>query len=290
MQDTLNFDGQDDLTTLNPNLRCYEFSAKGSGLRELPPITALDQIDLSDCARLERLPENLTTGWLSVRNCRALRALPEGIDVSFLDVSGCVNLTEWPLFGRMQIGRFAARGCHQLTQLPVWINHIAQLDLRGCVNLTELPEGLHVTGWIDIGDTQISSLPAGCISAELRWNGVAIDQRIAFKPHTIHGRQVLAERNTERRRVMLERMGVDRFIDDVRPQTLYTDTDPGGERKLLRVDLDEDEPLVVLSVSCPSTARRYLLRVPPNMQTCHQAAAWIAGFDDPAQYAPLIET
>jgi hypothetical protein len=26
------------------------------------------------------------------------------------------------------------------------------------------------------------------------------------------------------------------------------------------------------------------------MKTCHQAAAWMAGFDDPALYSPKIET
>lgn len=47
---------------------------------------------------------------------------------------------------------------------------------------------------------------------------------------------------------------------------------------------------VCVSVQCPSTGRRYLIRVPPNTRTCHQAAAWIAGFDDPRKYNPIIET
>ena len=68
------------------------------------------------------------------------------------------------------------------------------------------------------------------------------------------------------------------------------DRDAGGERQLLRVKLEGDEDLVCVSVSCPSTERRYLLRVPPTMRTCRQAVAWTAGFDDPELYRPLVET
>jgi hypothetical protein len=43
-------------------------------------------------------------------------------------------------------------------------------------------------------------------------------------------------------------------------------------------------------VNCPSTARSYFIRVPPHVTTCHHAAAWIAGFNDPNQYEPVVET
>ncbi len=287
---TLNFDGQNDIGVLVDGVTCYELQARRSGLRELPAVNVRYQIDLSDCQQLVKLPEQLRVSSLILQNCTQLQALPEGLDVCFLDVSGCRNLTSWPLFGRVRIGRFVARGCAQLTQLPHWINDIAQLNLRGCTALAHLPDGLRVTGWLDIGDTQITKLPAGCQSAELRWNGVRIDQRIAFAPETISADEVLKERNVEKRRVMMERMGVERFVAEVDADVLHEDTDPGGQRQLLRVVVDEDEPLVVLGCSCPSTARRYLLRVPPTMKTCHQAAAWIAGFDDATLYAPLMET
>ena len=89
---------------------------------------------------------------------------------------------------------------------------------------------------------------------------------------------------------MLERVGFSRFLKEVEAETLDQDTDPGGDRQLLRVGLGDDEPLVVVSVFCPSTDRQYIIRVPPNMETCHQAIAWTAGFDDPSLYKPLMET
>jgi hypothetical protein len=119
---------------------------------------------------------------------------------------------------------------------------------------------------------------------------VPIDERIAFRPETITGTEVLEEQNAERRRVLLERMGYEAFLQQVQAQEVHRDSDPGGERRLLRVPLGSDEPLVCLAVFCPSTGRQYLLRVPPGMRTCHQAAAWIAGFDNPKAYRPIAES
>ncbi|WP_281261394.1 hypothetical protein [Chamaesiphon polymorphus] len=42
-----------------------------------------------------------------------------------------------------------------------------------------------------------------------------------------------------------------------------------------------------MGIICPSTGH---LHVPPYMDTCHQSAAWIAGFDNPKDYAPAIES
>ena len=85
-------------------------------------------------------------------------------------------------------------------------------------------------------------------------------------------------------------MGYERFVGQAQAQVLDRDRDPGGERQLLRVPLQGDEPLVCISVFCPSTGRQYMLRVPPQMRTCRQAVAWIAGFDNPDDYRPVAET
>jgi len=85
-------------------------------------------------------------------------------------------------------------------------------------------------------------------------------------------------------------MGYMRFAREAKAKILDEDKDRGGTRQLLFIDLREDEPLVGLSCHCPSTGRQYLLRVPPTMKTCHQAAAWMAGFDDSSLYRPHLET
>jgi len=102
--------------------------------------------------------------------------------------------------------------------------------------------------------------------------------------------EVLAERNAERRRVLLDRYGYARLLVDARAEIRDTDQDPGGVRQLFRLPLPGDEDLVAMSCHCPSTGRQYIIRVPPETPTCRHAAAWIAGFDNPDDYQPLVET
>ena len=273
------------------DLACYELDLKGSRVRALPAGIRVEyRLDLEGCTELESLPAGLKVGSLVLRDCTSLRALPEGLDVYFLDVSGCTALDGWPARAAVQVGRLAARGCGQLTSLPPWLTRVAQLDLRDCAGIRALPDGLTVSSWVDVAGTGVTSLPRSMDGVRLRWRGVQVDARIAFLPETITAGEVLAEPNAERRRVMLERMGYERFFDGAKARVLDKDTDPGGERRLLKVVMDRDEDLVCLQVSCPSTGRRYVIRVPPKVGTCHDAAAWIAGFDDPDDYHPVAET
>jgi hypothetical protein len=287
----INVSGCTALAELPAGLQCYELIARHTGLRALPAGLRVEyRLDLEGCAALAELPAGLAVGSLILRECTALEALPEGLAVYFLDIAGCTRLSAWPAAAAVRIGRLNARGCVRLQTLPPWLEELAQLDVSGCVNLAQLPPGLAVTSWIDLADTRIASLPPSTQGAQLRWRGVPISPRIAFRPETITAAEVLAEANAELRRVLLERMGYDAFLEQAAAKTLHRDRDAGGERRLLRVNLANDEPLVCVSVICPSTGRQYLIRVPPSTRTCHQAAAWIAGFDNPNDYRPLIET
>jgi hypothetical protein len=166
------------------------------------------------------------------------------------------------------------------------------LDLADCTSIKELPDDLKVNGGIDIAGTRITSLPPSLKKTQLFWRGVPITHRIAFEPESLTVDEVLKEQNTEVRRVMLERFpgGFERFMAKANAKTVDSDTDSGGERKLLKVPMRRDEDLVCLQVHCPSTGALYILRVPPTMETCRQAAAWVAGFDNPDDYKPLAET
>lgn len=279
------------LEELEPGGNYQSLDLGESRIEELPAdITVRFRLNLENCTKLESLPENLKAGTLILRGCTSLAVLPEGLDVSFLDISGCRQLETWPSKGNLEAGRLAMRDCTGFTSLPPWLGRISQLDLAGCVGLKQLPEGLEVSSWIDLADTGITRLPESTQGVGLRWRGVTIDERIAFRPEEITAQEVLAEKNAELRRVKMERMGYDRFLEEADPEVLDTDTDAGGERKLLRVELEADEPLVCVSVICPSTGHRFLLRVPPTTATCRQGIAWTAGFDNPDDYAPLIET
>lgn len=278
------------VTELPQRLKLGELVANNTPLTYIPDnLDVLFRLSLEGCARLQKLPENLRVGSIGLENCISLKCLPEGLDVCFLNINGCNALNEWPQKASVRFGHLSAQNCLNLRHLPHWLTHVARLDLSGCPGITTIPEHLKINGWLDVAASGITSLPAEK-NIPLRWRGVQISKRIAFDPESITGTEVMAEENTEVRRVMMERMGYERFLEEVNAKVIDRDTDAGGERTLVKVELPEDEPFVAVSVACPSTGRKYVLRVPPNITTAHAASAWLAGFDNPEDYKPAIES
>lgn len=279
------------LTKLPAKLTCYELDASRSDLTTVPADLSVDcALNLEGCRKLKTLPAGLKVGTLNVAGCTQLQELPEGLDVWFLNVSGCMQLSSFPRRATIARGNLNINGCTAITQLPDYVTELGTLDIGNCPQICELPSKLSVASWIEIAGSGLTSLPPRMKGVGLRWRGVLIDEVTAFNPDQLTSKVVLKERNAERRRVMIERMGFDRFMREAGAEKLDADRDPGGPRELLRVPMKGDEDIVCLSVSCPSTARHYLLRVPPTMKKCHQAAAWMAGFDDPKLYRPIKET
>lgn len=276
---------------LPANLHCYELDLTGFQLDSLPADLRVEsRLILDNSPRLRALPANLKVGSLSLRNCTALEALPQGLECWFLDLTGCEQFHQWPERANISSGAVILRDCRRLASLPGWLRRLANLDLAGCLQIQSLPKDLVLTGWLDLAGTAINELPESMATTRLRWRGVRIDRRLAFQPQSLIASEILSQRNTELRRVMIERMGALEFAKQVNAKILDEDSDAGGARRLLQIPLPEDESLVGLNCRCPSTGREYLLRVPPNTQSCHQAAAWIAGFDDPRDYHPDQET
>ncbi len=276
---------------LPAGLHCYSLNLTGQPLTTLPADLRVDhRLELTDCRQLTVLPPGWRIGTLLLTRCQKLTALPGDLHVDFLGLEGCTALRDWPADTRVTHGWVRARGCVELDALPPGLGPLSTLDLRGCARLKSIPEGVTVGSWVDVGGTGLTRLPASLADAGLRWNGVVVTPQIAFAPETLTGEVILAERNTEVRRIMIERVGREHFLRSVNAAVLDTDRDRGGERRLYRVDLPNDEPLVLVSLHCPSTGRHYLVRVPPTMTSCHAAVAWTAGFDDPKLYAPVAET
>ena len=75
----------------------------------------------------------------------------------------------------------------------------------------------------------------------------------------------------------LAAFGTERLINEVR----YASVDRDGEGELLRMG-----DMVFVHEEGVSSSGRYLLRVPPEMQTVRQAVAWAFGFDDPKDNHP----
>lgn len=287
----LNLSGKSKLQQLPAGLTCYELNASQTSLESLPADLSVECVlELEGCSKLQSLPANLKVGTLNIANCTSITELPEGLDVWFLNASGCTKLTRFPRRANIARGSLNVNGCRSLVALPDYLTELGTLDMGNCPQLTALPPRLNVSSWIEIAGSGLTELPAQLQNVGIRWRGVLIDQTTAFSPEKLSAKKVLAERNAERRRVMIERMGFERFMHEADARRLDTDRDPGGPRALLQVPMKGDEDIVCLSVNCPSTGRHYLLRVPPTMKSCHQAAAWIAGFDDPKLYKPIKET
>ncbi|NET51679.1 MAG: hypothetical protein F6K09_24115 [Merismopedia sp. SIO2A8] len=192
----------------------------------------------------------------------------------------------WP--GMRISGHLDLHGLSTLYYLPDNLT-CGSLDISDCPHLTALPSGLRVTRWIEVAGSGLTDLPTnhGFI---LHWRGMPVSDRVALIPDSITGQDILNTENVELRRVLIERIGYDAFLKQVGGLIRDQDRDAGGDRQLVCIPFDDDEPLMMLKVICPSTGHLHALRVPPHMRTCHQAAAWVAGFDHPDDYHPIVES
>ena len=216
--------------------------------------------------------------------------MPEGLSVVSLDIGGCAAIKALPKDLALRGGGLSLRDCALIESIPALSGDIAFLDMYRCPKIANIPASLRITSRIDVAGSEVRALPPHLAHLRLRWRGVPVDERMAFRPKTLSIGEILAERNAELRRVMIERFGFDRLMSAAQANVLDKDRNAGGERQLLRVPTENDGPIVCVSVFCQSTGRQFFLRVPPTMTCSRSAIAWTAGFDNPTEYAPLIET
>jgi hypothetical protein len=282
------------LQTIPAGLVCWQLILRESGVESLPPgLQVLGTIDAEGCRRLRSIGA-CQVQELLLGGCVALEALPEGLRAQRLDLSGCPLWEELPASVVASVEYLDVSRCPQVSELPGNFARLEGLNVSDCRNLAELPSGLRVRSWIDVAGTGLRRLPNSLRSVRILWHGVPVSDRVAFDPESITVEEILRERNQELRRVLLERVGLEWFFANARSEVLDEDFDRGGPRRLLRIALNsgarDDEAVVCVQVQCPSTGGRYLLRVPPSTLTCHEAVAWTAGFSNPRDYRPVVET
>jgi hypothetical protein len=140
------------------------------------------------------------------------------------------------------------------------------------------------------------------------WHGVRVTRQIIECPETLTVEQIAKEDNSEVRRVMLLRLGAERFAKEAEMTLIHedklvsnfpsipetTEVEPGkrlvvGYRKgkevarLLRCDKVTDgdgRPLKFVQVSCPSTGREYILRVRHDAKRAYEAVASTFGMTE----------
>ncbi len=149
------------------------------------------------------------------------------------------------------------------------------------------------------------------------FHGVTATEKIIMYPETITKEDIINEKNEEVRRVMVERIGAERFGKMMGFETVNED----NYGALLKTKIDE-EIFMYAHVLCPSTSREYYLQVPSTleeallslraakgitweewseekekniwpssgkMETCKQACGWTFGKSE-LGYQPLIQT
>jgi len=123
------------------------------------------------------------------------------------------------------------------------------------------------------------------------WHGVEMTESAGRDPDAVTPSRVLGWTNVERRRVAIERIGLQRFMTSVGAQVVQED-DYG---RLWRTEREIDgEHFVTVEVvnSTPEpdgSYKRYFLRVPPATRTARRGVAWSFGLTQKV-YAPAVES
>lgn len=297
-------------------------------LKALPANLRFQRARFSRIDCLDSLPSNLVIESLAVSGCPRFTALPPQLSVvEAIEVDGCPDFetipaetvcyefrvtgakvraidTGWralrnlsvrsPLLERLPATLLFAEsvdlnGCSALKRLPPRLVVRNSIDLAECAALEEIPPQMPPPQRVELGGTRLRGVPASWQAIPISWRRVPVSARILYQPERIAPSEVLAEANLEVRRIMLQRIGFERFARSVEALLVDEDRDPGGPRRLLRIPTKAAEDIFLLNVRCPSTQREYLLRVPPNVTTCHAAAAALAGLS-PDRYNPIVET
>ena len=187
-------------------------------------------------------------------------------------------------------GWLQINNCPKLSQLPNGLS-LEGLQVSNLTALKRLPKDLCCRSAIEISGTEIEKVEQEQMrSLQFQFQGVPVPAHAFFEPEKITIEEILGSRNAEVRRMMLQQMGVERFVSQTKQWVVDQDSDPGGKRLLIRFKGRFGTFDRYLLCSCPSTVRVYLMQVPDSVQTCRAAAAWLAGFDNPDDYQPLIET
>jgi leucine-rich repeat protein SHOC2 len=179
---------------------------------------------------------------------------------------------------------------NQLQSLPESICQLTNLEILGIANiqLQTLPESIsRLTNLIslDLNNnplTDLSILQSLPKLESVTFLHVSLSRRYWTKLSEWRSEWLLDEGNAEIRAVLIHQIGYERICQDLDAIAI----DNWREYTLLKIEgiqeiYDEDgeeigrEPMLLLKMTCPSTAHLHILRVPPEMVSAEAAITWV---------------
>jgi hypothetical protein len=122
------------------------------------------------------------------------------------------------------------------------------------------------------------------------WHGQLVDADLVDdgRPPTLS--RIALEREPNRRRVLIERFGLGRYMSQCGAAEVHRD----ACGVLYRLDQRLDEPIIAVRVANATPGpdgvfEEFWLRVPPSMRTATEAVAWTFGLS-PEEYTPLLQS
>lgn len=208
-----------------------------------------------------------------------------------------------------------------MNEVSSWADPILNAYLHGCWTLFWTDDTLY---WVAKPSLSVSRTPTlrefhnesyAAVESDIEnlyfWHGVLVPAFVVVRPDWITIAHIHTEPNAEVRRVMIERMGWERFCAEAKMRILHSDelasqfpaipvsdhVDAGARlvteyrsgretAELLEAEelLDfEDRPLRFVRLTDPSTGRRYVLRVRHDHTRCYEAVGWTFGLSE-AEY------
>jgi hypothetical protein len=108
--------------------------------------------------------------------------------------------------------------------------------------------------------------------------GIPVPEHVVTRPETITAHAIGQEHNAELRRIMMERMGTERFIAQFGADRVHEDQcGVLWRREVGRDDVWAAVEVVNGTEEPDGSVKHYFLRVPPQMRTATEAVAWTYG-------------
>src|SRR3990167_4160842 len=125
------------------------------------------------------------------------------------------------------------------------------------------------------------------------WKGVGIPSKWIKEKDKITREEIIGETNAEKRRCLMEILGVEKFAHLLGIKQIDTDVDQNSNKAILYRTKEKDtilkEHIHYARVVCPSTQREYFLCVPNTITNIWDAIGWSFSKTKDT-YKPVIET